>query len=91
MTALLLAYSATAYLFSGSVCYLAFLNRLDNDPEIYQQRYQPSKLTNIWIALLWPFWVIGQVKAEDSTPLEAGSNSSRNRPLSSTGTKNSDK
>jgi len=66
MTAILLAYSATAYFFSGSVCYLAFLNDLNQDSEPSALKRNASKLTKVWIALLWPMWIISEVKAEDS-------------------------
>lgn len=67
MTAILLAYSATAYFFSGSVCYLAFLNDSTHDSEPSGLKGNASKLTKLWVALLWPIWVISEVKAEDST------------------------
>lgn len=64
MTAILLAYSATTYLFSGSFCYLAFLGKLNQNTE----KFSSSKLSNLWIAFLWPLWMIREVKAQDSQP-----------------------
>lgn len=64
MTTILLAYSVTTYLFSGSFCYLAFLGELNQNSD----KFSSSKLSNLWIAFLWPFWIIREVKAQDSQP-----------------------
>ena len=66
MTAILLAYSATAYFFSCSVCYLAFLNDLNQYSEPSGLNRNASKLTKLWMALLWPIWMVSEVKVQDS-------------------------
>lgn len=63
MTALLIAYSATAYFFSGSVCYVAVLNSLTKERE----NSQFSKVKKIWVTCLWPLWVMSQIKAEGNS------------------------
>ena len=67
MTTILLAYSATAYLFSGSVCYLASFNHKETDSERRQLKRNANKLASLWIALLWPLWIAKETKAEDNT------------------------
>ncbi|MCL1469428.1 hypothetical protein [Argonema antarcticum] len=66
MTAILLAYSATAYFFSGSVCYVAFRNDLNQYSEPSALKRNASKLTKLWMALLWPIWMVREVKVQDS-------------------------
>lgn len=66
MTTLLIAYSATAYFFSGSVCYLAILNSLSEN----NGNSQFNKLTKIWVTCLWPVWVMSQIKAEDKSEMK---------------------
>lgn len=61
MTTILLAYSATTYLFSGSCCYLAFLKDKNKNSEDFSS----SKLSLFWITFLWPIWIIKGVKAQD--------------------------
>jgi len=66
MTTLLIAYSATAYFFSGSVCYLAFLNNLSEDSEKGKVRRNSPKFAKLWVSCFWPMWVMSQIKAESN-------------------------
>ena len=66
MTAILLAYSATAYFFSGSVCYLAFRNDVNQYSESSGLNRNASKLTKVWMAFLWPIWMVSEVNVQDS-------------------------
>lgn len=66
MTALLLAFSATAYFFSGSVCYLAVLSNLTHNSENSGLKGNNSKLSSLWIGLLWPLWIVSETYAEDN-------------------------
>ncbi|MFB2972013.1 hypothetical protein ACE1CD_23895 [Aerosakkonema sp. BLCC-F183] len=68
MSAILLAFSATTYFFSGSVCYLACLNNLKPNAESSELNPNYSKLSSLWIGLLWPLWIVGETYAEDGKP-----------------------
>ncbi|MFB2922681.1 hypothetical protein [Aerosakkonema funiforme] len=68
MTAILLAFSATTYFFSGSICYLAFLSNLKPNGESSELKTNYSKLSSLWIGLLWPLWIVGETYAEDGKP-----------------------
>ncbi|MBD2181783.1 hypothetical protein H6S82_29290 [Planktothrix sp. FACHB-1355] len=68
MTAILLAFSATTYFFSGSVCYLAFLSHLTDNSESSELKSNYSKLSSLWISLLWPLWIVSETYAEDRKP-----------------------
>lgn len=62
MSFFILAYSATAYLFSGSVCYVA--SRKDSHPQAQQS---PIKgILSLWVVMLWPLWVMHAIKQEDN-------------------------
>lgn len=68
MIPIFFAYSATAYLFSGSVCYCASFNHAETDSEFPQLKRHSSKLASLWIAFLWPLWIVKETKAEDNQP-----------------------
>ncbi|MBE9115754.1 tetratricopeptide repeat protein [Lusitaniella coriacea LEGE 07157] len=59
MTTLILAYSVVAYLFSGSVCYLARQVRASNQP--------PVSAIPAWMLLLWPLWLVETATSKDNT------------------------
>lgn len=64
MLALLLAYSTTAYFFSGSVCYLASQNNSNQDTHLTRLNSSPSKLKTLWITVLWPLWMVKEIKVD---------------------------
>ena len=64
MGALLLAYSATAYLFSGSVCYLASQNNSNQDIPHSALKPNQIKLTTFWVTILWPLWIFKEIKTD---------------------------
>lgn len=61
MSVFLLAYSATAYLFSGSVCYVAS----QADANKHCEPSTGERLASLWIALLWPLWIAIAVGKEE--------------------------
>ena len=66
----LLVYSATAYVFSGLICYLAFVRNLSQHCKSLQFDCKLKLLTSVWIIVLWPLWIIREIKKEDNTTEE---------------------
>ncbi len=60
MTAILLVYLAISYGFSGFVCSLAFLRRI-NDSSVSLTSRLYSTLTCIAIAFFWPLWIVKEI------------------------------
>lgn len=95
MASILLAYSATAYLFSGSVCYLASFNDANPDREGSDLKRNASKLASLWIALLWPLWMVKETYSEGRenqtmvNPPKLAEYSAPRRELISTGARES--
>ncbi len=58
----MLCYSATSYLFSGSICYLA--NQSDVKKQKEAVNNQPSQI-NLGIILLWPLWIVKGINQEE--------------------------
>ncbi len=58
----MLCYSATSYLFSGSICYLA--NQSDVKKQKEAVNNQPSRI-NLGIILLWPLWIVKGINQEE--------------------------
>lgn len=66
MTILLCASTGGAYLFSGLVCYLLSSNK----SKPYPRSTSPSLFktpARLWVAALWPVWMIGEIVAEDDS------------------------
>lgn len=61
MSVFLLAYSATAYVFSGSVCYIA----AQAEANQHSEHSTKERLASLWIALLWPLWIAIAVGKEE--------------------------
>lgn len=67
MTALLFASSATAYVFSGMICYLLSIG----SGKEYRQEYKSinptlvKALVRLWVTALWPIWIIGEITGEE--------------------------
>ncbi|MFB2923115.1 MULTISPECIES: hypothetical protein [Aerosakkonema] len=60
MTAMLLAYVAASYTFSGLICYLA--HRKDFNPlQESQLRGNSTRFVAAGITLLWPIWLIAKI------------------------------
>jgi hypothetical protein len=62
MSFFILAYTATAYLFSGSVCYVA--SRKDSQPQA--QKSSLNSIVSLWVVMLWPLWVLKAINQEDN-------------------------
>ena len=58
----ILCYSATSYLFSGSICYLANQSDMNKHKETVNNK--PSQI-NLGIILLWPLWIIKGISQEE--------------------------
>ncbi|NES03983.1 MAG: hypothetical protein F6K22_14755 [Okeania sp. SIO2F4] len=58
----MLCYSATSYLFSGSICYLA--NQSDVKKQKETVKNKPSQI-NLGIILLWPLWIFKGINQEE--------------------------
>jgi len=58
----MLCYSATSYLFSGSICYLA--NQVDIKEQKKVVNNQPSQI-NLGIIFLWPLWIMRGISQEE--------------------------
>lgn len=76
MSIFFLAYTATAYLFSGSVCYLASQGNYNPDSEPSQL----ERLAKIWVTVLWPVWILREVSKEQP-PRAIASNEEIEREL----------
>ncbi|HEY9849217.1 MAG TPA: hypothetical protein V6D28_07145 [Leptolyngbyaceae cyanobacterium] len=69
MTVLVLASSATAYFFSGLICYFASLGDRNSISRSNNKLLFKSS-TKLWIAALWPVWILKEIEGEDG-PREA--------------------
>lgn len=58
----MLCYSATSYLFSGSICYLANQSDVNQQKEVVNNK--PSQI-NLGIILLWPLWIFKGISQEE--------------------------
>ena len=58
----MLCYSATSYIFSGSICYLANQSDVQKQKETVNNKL--SKI-NLGIILLWPLWIIKGINEEE--------------------------
>ena len=58
----MLCYSATSYLFSGSICYLANQANVKKQKEVVNN--QPSQV-NLGIIVLWPLWIMRRISQEE--------------------------
>lgn len=64
MTVLVLASSATAYFFSGLICYFASLGdrkcvTQSNDKLLFKGS------AKLWIAAFWPVWIFKEIEGEE--------------------------
>ena len=60
MTALLFASSATAYFFSGLICYIASFKK-QNSYYSASRTLLFKASTKMWIAALWPIWIAKEI------------------------------
>lgn len=65
MTILLFASTATAYLFSGLICYIMSLG--DSTPAPYSRSKSQILLDTsirLWVAAFWPLWMVKEVAGD---------------------------
>ncbi|MCL1464396.1 hypothetical protein [Argonema galeatum] len=60
MTVFLFASSATAYVFSGIICYLASMNGWNLYSQLTDELLRKA-LVRLWITGLWPLWIIREI------------------------------
>ena len=66
MTVFLFASSATAYVFSGIICYLASRNSCNLYSQLTDEVLGKA-LVRLWIAGFWPLWIIREIGGDDET------------------------
>lgn len=65
MTILLFASTASAYLFSGLICYVMSLSHSSRSP--YSRSKSQLLLdtsVRLWVAAFWPIWMVKEIKGE---------------------------
>ena len=63
MVIVLLAYSLSAFAFSGLTCYLASVRQFNQERKT--SRFNLIVLSNLWIIGLWPIWIIWEILRDD--------------------------
>lgn len=68
MMMVVLTYSVSAYLFSGWVCYRAFLSYLTREFKPVESEQTKMQLINLWVIILWPIWVGLEINGVNKSP-----------------------
>ena len=68
MNILLLSFLASAYIFSGLICWLAFLRQFNQLSSLSGWQHLQYVLANYLIVVFWPIWIIAQVTGLSSQP-----------------------
>lgn len=71
MLIILFSYLATTYIFSGLVCWLAFLRNFNQISKLSGWQRLVVVLTSPIIVVLWPIWIIIEIRKLNSSNKEA--------------------
>ena len=68
MTILVFASTATAYLFSGLICYLMSLGHSTPSPySRSKSQFLLDTSIRLWVAAFWPIWMVKEIRQEDES------------------------
>lgn len=69
MNIILFSFLASAYIFSGLICLVAYLRHFNQPSSLSEWQHLQYVLTNSLIMVFWPIWIITQVSGNlDSKP-----------------------
>ena len=68
-TVVLLSIMGVSYLFSGFVCWLAFLNYFNSSSLLQGGQRYLAIISSLMIVIFWPLWIINKVSRLSSQTL----------------------